>query len=36
MSVRLLSLAKFRNATVIAVDYSSIALDKTLELFSLN
>src|SRR5213080_2218353 len=36
MSVCLLSLAKFRNATVIAVDYSGIGLDRTLELFSLN
>ncbi len=36
MSFRLLSLAKFRNVNALAVDYSAVGLDKTMELFTLN
>jgi len=36
MSLRLLSLAKFRNADAVAVDYSAVGLHKTVELFTLN
>jgi 2-polyprenyl-3-methyl-5-hydroxy-6-metoxy-1,4-benzoquinol methylase len=36
MSLRLLSLAKFRNIEAIAVDYSAIGLQKTKELFTAN